>query len=303
MAINGSAVAPGLDTAHVTFWCVTLILLGIFGLAGNILTAVVIAKSRRLHTSHMRWVTCLAITDGLFCLFAPPAEAIMVLFFIYTGHLMPAIVCRVKNIPHTALAFGSPFGQALIAVVRVLAVYAPTFYNQHLRSTRNIIILWSVLVWTFPSFMALLAGFEVFGGYTFLPEHGVCAWDISKTVWKRSMEIIFTYGPCLVILTSYIGIFAKITAVKGTVAAAEVRRRAKGTLMMFASCVFFMVMILPSALVETTNYVFYEQSPHALYWFFYCYWVNLAVNPVSDGNISFAAFPSPEIAAVLPGYW
>lgn len=280
MASNTTSNNSGLDRTHVTIYCVILFLLGAFGFFGNLLTGLVIAKSRRLQTSHMRWVTCLAITDGLFCLFAVPAEAVMILIHFY-GKPLPPIVCSIENVPHTALAFGSPFGQALIAVVRLLAVFKPNLYQRHLRSTRNILLLWVILVWVFPGFMALLAGVEVFGGYNFVPNYGMCAWNINKVVWKRTMEITFTYGPCVIILASYIAIFAKITTVKGTVAASEVRKRAKGTLMMFASCVFFMLMILPSALVETTHYVFYQTYPHALYWFFYTYWLNLAFNPVS----------------------
>lgn len=274
-----SPVVPKLDKTHCIVWGVAASIAAIFGAVTNVLT-ILLLKNRGLRSNNDRWILMLAITDLLLCVTGPPLEVIVILCFQFDIAIEPISSMFFMWFLST-MSLGSPFGQMIICLFRVCAVFAPRFYNEHMKSARLVYIVWIALCWVFPGLFCALAAFKVFGDFAIVPPSGAFAWNIAHIAWKRTMESTFTYTPAVVMLLGYISIFLRISCARDDNNREAMKRNARGSLMMFASCCFFIICFFPAAIIESESYALYATYPHALLWFFGLYFFGLETNPVS----------------------
>lgn len=277
--INGTVI-PKLDKVHCIVWGVAASIAAIFGAFTNILT-ILLLKKRGLRLNNDRWILMLAITDLILCVTGPPLEVFAVLYFQFDLSVEPISSMFFMWLLSTS-SLGSPFGQMIICLFRVCAVLAPRFYNEHMKSPRLVYVTWILCCWLFPGAFSALAAFKVVGDFHITPPSGAFAWNIAHRAWKRTMESTFTYTPAVVMMVGYTSIFVRISCVRDNNQRRILQRNARGCLMMFASCCFFIACFFPAAIVESQSYALYATYPHALLWFFGLYFFGLETNPVSN---------------------
>lgn len=176
----------------------------------------------------------------------------------------------------------SPSAQALIAVNRLCAVFLPLQYERIFPKARCLTLY--LLACAPAALLGLCPVTSLLTDVTAYARPAYCWYsDPRLDTWGGSLRIAFQMVgvalPSAVALTCYMAIFLRLYEAKSAASREEVKRRARGSMMMFVSFLVYLALIAPSWALSN---VLWRQKGGSLrhFWLVLTYCVNFGVNPV-----------------------
>lgn len=260
-------------------WTSCSLVFCIVGSVFDIYTIVVLVRDKQFRRSHYILLLGAVITDcACNCIFIPIET-------IQTHHLISyhvpwgnKLFCIIENYFFAIVFNSSVLCQDLIALNRVLAVYAPIFYQRRI-NVKVALIEWVSVSIAFP---ALYHGFALaFGWMVYDIDYvaGDCQAQKEKPIANLFRRIIFVYTPLAFSLSAYMTIVVRIIITKSAEKRSTILKRAKGSMAMFAGMLFYTVCLVPLWSVTRDNLWLFL-------WMKFLFRSSYAMNPVRNYLIS-----------------
>lgn len=173
----------------------------------------------------------------------------------------------------------SPGIQMLIAFNRFMAVFAPA--RTYKKLFRRAHLLPMVLaMYAGPLLFCSAGASGLWGGFNYA-DTGACRVDGSRyPLWSDLLAGTLIFLPNILTLAVYVAIYVRILVAKSPASRADVRKRARGSLMMFVNFCFYFVAAMPAPLMDTQQLVTLERNGYAQIWAEAVYASNFGVNLV-----------------------
>lgn len=241
----------------------------------DVYTIIVLVRDREFKRPHYILLLGAVITDLACNSFFIPIEAIqshhLISFYVPWGN---KLFCVVENYIFAIFFNSSVICQALIAFNRILAVFTPVFY-QRKATVKVAFIGWLTFGIGLPAVYHAFALAFRWITYDIDELAGDCQAKDSSQVARGFRLAINVYMPLAFSLCSYMSISLKFVSTKSVEKRSSILKRAKGSLAMFVSTIFYCVCLLPLWWVSRLHLWLFL-------WMKFLFRSSYAMNPVSD---------------------
>lgn len=269
------------DLLIISWSIFTMFFVCIQGSMTNFVISYSIMKTQQLKFLYLRWVFLLSVYDGVFCLTSPLIQIVAVLLHHYTQVKATPTFCRYFMFFYASFLFGSPMGQAIMALFRFLGVFCPLFYTGNVADTRTLTVIWISVSIFLPTAFGALPFFGIAGKYELVEEQGLCTWEHVDKWWRLCSLIVFNYTPASIILIAYPMILLRLHLMRASIKdTCSMQHLLKNVRSLCLRGVAYMVMLTPSAMVTSLGSHIYKTYPYTRFWIKTLYWCTFSTNPV-----------------------
>lgn len=270
------AIYAGLD---IITWTTCSMTMSILGVLMNIYTIAIVLMNKEFRKSHYILLLGTSISDLICDTIFIPIETLQSYYIIYTFKpLGDDFFCSIEGCGYAIFFSASIISQMLICGNRLLAVFAPIFYQSKV-NVKMALISWLIASIGYPTFYHLVG---LFGGWVSFPIDMWAGDCLEKDITPVLREVRITtnmYFPMTFTLLGYIVIMARIIFTTSKDKRANLMERAKGSMAMFASMLFYSFCVLPLWISFSSDS--YGDSLWRTLWIKFLFRSSYAINPVS----------------------
>lgn len=261
----------------IVSWFSWSIVIAILGALMNIVTIVILVVNKEFRSSHYILLLGTALSDIICDSIFIPIEALQSFHWIRFQVLLGNdYFCMFEACGYAIFFSSSILSQMLVCVNRLLAVFTPIFFKSV--KIKMAVIAWLCVSILYPSLYHIVG---ILGGWLTFPIDtwaGDCR-EVDTNPIAKNVRIISTmYFPMGFTLLGYLAILAKILATTKDKRRIMIQR-AKGSLSMFTSMLFYAFCVLPVWIIQSSNK--YDDSLMITLWIKFLFRSSYAINPVS----------------------